>query len=94
MQHLKPTTAYIPVSVEDRLPCWDTPVSWMMDDGSIHNGYWTEQEGRNWVKIELDDGYHESFVFSDFTHWLEKRENVFVLTEEELEGCDAPGKFM
>ncbi len=66
---LKPTTAYIPVPVEERLPqgMWHVPV--FTSDGYIDKVH----------PVEIKSNP------TDYRVWLDRRENVYVLTEKEYE---------
>lgn len=81
MDKLSKITAYVPVSVGERLP--DNSGRFVLQH---YNGYdmicdfdyFKDQKGR----------FHQSRHFikdQNKCHWLDKRENVFVITETELE---------
>ena len=77
-------TLYVPIPIEERLPAPCKTALWQMDRESTYPGYWDEVEDRTWVYLEMDNGDRETFAFSDFTHWLEEKENLICLTIEEL----------
>lgn len=75
---MKTTTAYIPVPVEERKPLINKYTSdWY---------FVTNRDDEREVGMALSDGGLKTWD-TDFnpTHWLEKKEDVFVLTKEELE---------
>lgn len=75
-------SVFIPVPVDERLPETDCTVDVMYDDvHGLDTCVFT-------VVYSKEKGFFDpngNYNCTGITHWLEKKEDVFVLTKEELE---------
>ncbi len=85
MESIKTMTVYLPVDVNKILPAQDKDVTWIMDNGNAYTGHMDEDCGNWWVYIYDEKGEIETMSPYDFTHWLEKKEDMVCMSRQEFE---------
>ncbi len=83
MEKITTQSVYLPIDVNKILPAQDKDVTWIMDNGNAYTGHMDEDCGNWWVYIYDEKGETETMSPYDFTHWLEKKEDMVCMTKAD-----------